>query len=140
MKSQSQSQTGQSRRIRCLLGMLGTDVHTKGIRTLAHLLRNEGIEVIYLGNHNTCEGMVQAMVDEDVDIVGLSFSSPNYVGYTRQLVDVMKQEGVEDIPVMLGGLIHEEDFPELHEIGVTGIFGPGAQIDDIVNYIQTVTT
>ena len=109
MKDQARA-TREDTRIRCLLGMLGTDIHTKGIRTLAHLLRNEGVEVIYIGSHNTCEAMVQAMIDEDVDVVGVSYSSANYLDYTRQLIEAMKEQGVEnDVAVMVGGLIHDED-------------------------------
>lgn len=135
-----QTPAQQGTRIRCLLGMLGTDIHTKGIRTLAHLLRNEGIEVIYIGSHNTCEGMVQAMIDEDVSVVGLSFSSSNYVNYTRQLIETMKEQGIDkDVAVMVGGLIHDEDAPELKEMGVQGIFGPGSEIRNIVEFIQSVS-
>src|SRR3546814_9286045 len=76
----------ETRTVRCLLGMLGTDVHSKGIRTLAQILRDAGIEVIYIGEHNSVEGMASAVVDEDADIVGVSFSSAAYVEYTRQLV------------------------------------------------------
>jgi methylmalonyl-CoA mutase C-terminal domain/subunit len=116
--------------------MLGTDVHTKGIRTLAQLLRDRGIEVIYLGEHNTCAGMVNALIAEDADIVGLSFSSSAYVEYLRQLMDLMKDKGVGRIPVMVGGLVHAEDHERLRQIGIDGIFGPGSRLEDIVEYIQ----
>lgn len=139
MNSQSRA-SKEEKTIRCLLGMLGTDVHTKGIRTLAHLLRNEGIEVIYIGNHNTCEGMVQAMIDEDVDIAGVSYSSPNYLDYSRKLTDLIVEKGIGDVPVMVGGLIHEEDFPALQGMGVKGIFGPGSRIEDIVRFIHSATS
>jgi len=122
--------------VRCLLGMLGTDVHSKGIRTLAQVLRDAGIEVIYIGEHNTVEGMASAVVDEDADIVGLSFSSAAYIEYTRQLIEAMRRRGVGDVPVMLGGIIHPDDHAVLHEIGVAGIFGPGSQMDDIIAFIR----
>jgi methylmalonyl-CoA mutase C-terminal domain/subunit len=125
--------------IRCLLGMLGTDVHTKGIRTLAQLLRDQGVEVIYLGEHNTCEGMVNALIAEDPDILGLSFSSSAYVEYLRQLTTLMKQKGVGDTPVMVGGLVHVEDHDTLARMGITGIFGPGSQFSQIVEFIQRAT-
>lgn len=124
--------------IRCLLGMLGTDVHSKGIRTLAQMLRDRGIEVIYLGEHNTCEGMTQALIAEDADLVGLSFSSSNYLDYTQQLIDTMQAQGVSNIPVMVGGLIHPEDRDALDEMGVAGVFGPGSDIDDIVAFIRSI--
>ena len=122
--------------VRCLLGMLGTDVHSKGIRTLAQLLRDRGIEVIYIGEHNTCEGMTQAIIAEDPDLVGLSFSSSNYLDYTEQLIATMREQDVTDVPVMLGGLIHPEDEGALRSMGVAGIFGPGSDIDAILEFIH----
>jgi methylmalonyl-CoA mutase C-terminal domain/subunit len=119
--------------------MLGTDVHTKGIRTLAQLLRDRGVEVIYLGEHNTAEGMVNAILAEDVDVVGLSFSTATYVHYTRVLIEAMKTAGVDDVPVMLGGLIHRDDEDELKSIGVKGIFGPGSTTDGIMQFLQDIT-
>lgn len=125
------------KKIRCLLGMLGTDVHTKGLRTLAQLLRDAGIEVIYLGEHNTVDGMVNAMIQEDVDVVGISFSIATYLHHTKQLVDAMKAKGVADIPVMVGGLIHPDDEPKLREIGVSGIFGPRSTTPEILDFIRS---
>ena len=122
--------------VRCLLGMLGTDVHSKGIRTLAQVLRDAGIEVIYIGEHNSVEGMASAVVDEDTDIVGVSFSSAAYIEYTRQLIEAMRRKGVGDVPVMLGGLIHPDDHEALRGIGVAGIFGPGSRMEDIIEFIR----
>tara|TARA_B110000211_G_C14089155_1_gene558067 strand:+ start:4010 stop:4441 length:432 start_codon:yes stop_codon:yes gene_type:complete len=131
--------TPSNDRIRCLLGMLGTDVHNKGIRTLAQLLRDEGIEVIYIGEHNTCPGMVQALIAEDADIIGLSYCSSNYLDYTQQLIEEMHKQGVRDVPIMLGGLIHQEDHQALKDMGVNGIFGPGSKTDSIIEFLQQVT-
>lgn len=125
-------------KIRCLLGMLGTDVHSKGIRTLAQLLRDRGVEVIYLGEHNTAESFINAIIAEDVDLVGLSFSTSTYVHYTRDLIEKMKQAGVGDVPVMLGGLIHADDEPELRDIGVKGIFGPGTSIEQVIDFLTNL--
>jgi methylmalonyl-CoA mutase, C-terminal domain len=124
------------KKIRCLLGMLGTDVHTKGIRTLAQVLRDDGIEVIYLGEHNTIEGMVNALVQEDADVVGISFSIATYLHYAKQLIDMMQVRGVGDIPVMVGGLVHPDDHEKLKEIGVKGIFGPGSTTPEILAFIR----
>jgi methylmalonyl-CoA mutase C-terminal domain/subunit len=128
-----------SSRIRCLLGMIGTDVHSKGIRTLAQLLRDRGVEVIYLGEHNTTDGMVNAMLAEDVDVVGLSFSTSTYVHYTRELLDKMRIAALDDVSVMLGGLIHRDDELALRAIGVQGIFGPGSTTEQIMAFLQDVT-
>ncbi len=134
----SQSPMPQSK-IRCLLGMLGTDVHSKGIRTLAQLLRDRGVEVIYLGEHNTARGMINATIAEDADLVGLSFSTATYLHYTRDLMEQMRAAGLGDVPVMLGGLIHADDEPALREMGVRGIFGPGSTMDQIVAFLQSAT-
>ncbi|MET0544777.1 MAG: cobalamin-dependent protein [Caulobacterales bacterium] len=128
-----------SQPIRCLLAMLGTDVHSKGIRTLARLLRDYGVEVIYLGEHNTAEGVINAVIAEDADIVGLSYSTSTYLHYTRELMEKMQAAGVSDVPVMLGGLIHAEDEPELAAMGVKGVFGPGAPIDAVLDFLESAT-
>ena len=126
-------------KIRCLLAMLGTDVHSKGIRTLAQILRDHGVEVIYLGEHNTAEGVINAIIAEDADVVGLSYSTATYLHYTGELLRKMQAEGVGDVPVMLGGLIHPEDEPELREMGVQGIFGPGSTTQQIISFLAAVT-
>lgn len=120
--------------------MLGTDVHSKGIRTLAQLLRDRGVEVIYLGEHNTAEGVINALIAEDADLIGLSYSTATYLHYTRDLMQKMRTAGVGDVPVMLGGLIHADDEPALREMGVRGIFGPGSTLTDIVDFLQRVTS
>jgi methylmalonyl-CoA mutase C-terminal domain/subunit len=117
------------------LGMLGLDVHTKGIRTLVFLLRERGCEVIYFGEHLTAKSMIRSSVAEDVDVLGVSFSSNAYLDYCRELVQHMRDQGVDQIPLMIGGLIHKDDHEELRAIGVSGIFGPGSSIDDIVSFI-----
>jgi len=126
-------------KIRCLLGMLGTDVHSKGIRTLAQLLRDMGVEVIYLGEHNTPEGFVNAIIAEDVDAVGLSFSTATYLHYVRDLTAKMRLADLGDVPLMLGGLIHPEDESELRNMGVKGIFGPGSTTTQVVDFLVEVT-
>ncbi|MBB4643024.1 cobalamin B12-binding domain-containing protein [Rhizorhapis suberifaciens] len=123
--------------VRCLLGMLGTDVHSKGIRTLARLLDEAGgIEVDYIGEHNSIEGMANAVVESKADIVGVSFSSAAYVEYTRQLIEAMKEKGVGHVPLMLGGMIHPDDIAELKEMGVAGLFGAGSKTQDIISFVQ----
>jgi methylmalonyl-CoA mutase, C-terminal domain len=126
----------EQKKIRCMLGMLGTDVHTKGIRTLSQLLRDAGVEVIYLGEHNTVEGMVSAVIAEDPDVLGLSFSTASYLLYVERLMARMKEQNVSDVPVMLGGLIHEEDRAALNALGVYGIFGPGSSMPGIMAFLE----
>lgn len=125
--------------VRCMLGMLGTDVHSKGIRTLARLLDEAGgIEVDYIGEHNSVEGMATAVAERKADIVGLSFSSAAYVEYTRQLIEAMKEKGVGHVPVILGGMIHPDDVDELKGMGVAGVFGAGSRTEDIILFVQNV--
>jgi methylmalonyl-CoA mutase, C-terminal domain len=123
------------RRIRCVLGMLGVDVHSKGLRTLARLLRDRGVEVVYLGEHNSPEGMANVLAQEDADVVGLSFSTTTYLHHTRLLIEAMRRAGVDDVPVIVGGLIHPDDEPELREMGVAGIFGPGSTTEQIMAFL-----
>lgn len=127
----------KSNAVQCLLGMLGTDVHSKGIRTIAQLLSDAGgIEVSYIGEHNTVEAMADAVLKTNADIVGVSFSSAAYVEYTRRLIAAMKDRGVGHVPLMLGGLIHPDDVEDLKNMGVSGLFGPGSKLDDIIEFVQ----
>lgn len=127
----------QRNTVNCLLGMLGTDVHSKGIRTLARILDEAGgIDVHYIGEHNSVEGMVDAIIARNASIVGLSFSSAAYVEYTRQLIEAMKRRDLGHVPVMLGGIIHPDDVDELKAMGVAGIFGAGSRTADIVSFVQ----
>jgi methylmalonyl-CoA mutase C-terminal domain/subunit len=126
-----------SGRVRCLLGMVGTDVHSKGIRTIAQMLRDAGIEVIYLGEHNSIQGMAQAALDEDADVVGLSFSSAAYLDYMAMLMEALAARGIGDVPVMIGGLIHPDDREPLQALGVKGIFGPGATTEEITAFVRS---
>jgi methylmalonyl-CoA mutase C-terminal domain/subunit len=126
------------RSVRCLLGMLGVDVHSKGLRTVSLLLRDHGVEVVYLGEHNSPSALAQAARSEDVDVVGVSFSNSTYVHHTAQLIASMKDAGVDDIPIMIGGLIHRDDHERLHELGVAAIFGPGSTVEEIMAFMDGV--
>ena len=127
-----------TKKIRCLLGMLGTDVHNKGIRVLSQILSDADIEVIYIGEHNTCEGMVARVVEEAPDIVGVSYSSSTYMDYTRELLLLMRERGVMHIPLMIGGLIHAEDHQALMDLGVKAIFGPGSRTPEMVAFVRQI--
>jgi methylmalonyl-CoA mutase, C-terminal domain len=120
------------------LGMLGLDVHTKGLRTLSHRLTELGCDVAYFGEHLTVEALVRQAKERDVDLIGISFSSGAYVEHCRDVIAEMRSQGVA-LPLMIGGLIHQDDHPALKEMGVEGIFGPGSQIEDIIDFIEEVT-
>lgn len=123
-----------------MLGMLGTDVHSKGIRTLARILDDAGgIDVVYIGEHNSAEGMALKVRECGAAVVGVSFSSSAYVEYTRRLIAAMKCAGVGNIPVMIGGMVHPDDVVELTEIGVAKVFGAGSTTTEIVAWVQSVS-
>ena len=124
-------------KVRCVLGMLGTDAHTKGIRTLSRIFRDAGIEVVYLGEHNTYEQFAASVAAEDADLAGVSFSTAGYVKHVGALMRALDDAGVADVPVMVGGLIHADDEPALRELGVAGIFGPGSTTDSILDFVFT---
>jgi methylmalonyl-CoA mutase cobalamin-binding domain/chain len=94
--------------------------------------------VIFFGEHLTAKALVRAAIAEDVDLVGLSFSSGAYVDHCRDFLLEMRTQGAEEIPLMIGGLIHQDDHAALNAMGIVGIFGPASQIEDIVAYIEKV--
>ena len=128
------SETG--RPLRCALGMLASDKHNKGLRVIAQLLRDEGVEVIYLGEYNTARTIAQAVVDEDVDLLGISAFTGNYVAKLEELMSELRRVGAGDVPVMLGGLIHADDEPTLRAAGVDVVFGPRTGRHDVLAYVR----
>lgn len=125
--------------IRAVLGMLGADVHNKGLRTFARRLRDRGAEVIYLGDHNTAEQLANSAVAEDADVVGVSFGMASYLAHCENLVAAMRALGADDIPIMVGGLVHREDVQALRDVGVDGVFIPGHTLDEVVEWLEKVT-
>jgi methylmalonyl-CoA mutase C-terminal domain/subunit len=117
--------------------MLGVDIHNKGIRTLARLLRDRGVEVIYIGEHNSPQAMARTALTEDVDVVGVSFSISSYMGHVEHLVRELRAVGADDVAVMVGGLIHDEDVPALLELGVGAVFGPGSSTDAVMEFLYS---
>jgi methylmalonyl-CoA mutase, C-terminal domain len=124
--------------LRCMLGMLGVDCHSKGLRSLARMLRDRGVEVIYMGEHNTSAGFADAIVSEDPDVVGISFSTSTYMHHVGDMLKEMRSAGVAEVPLMIGGLIHPDHEESLREMGVAGIFGPGSTRDEIFAFLDTL--
>lgn len=122
--------------MRCVLGMVGIDPHNKGIRTLGRRLRDHGIEVVYIGEHNTPEGMFRVAVDEDADVVGVSFSTANYTENVRMLLEARSKLGADDVELIVGGLIHPDHVDLLISMGVAGVFGPGTSIADVTDLLD----
>jgi methylmalonyl-CoA mutase C-terminal domain/subunit len=121
--------------IRVLIGKVGLDGHERGARVVSLMLRDEGMEVIYTGIRQTVESIVQVAIQEDVDVVGLS-SLAGAHDLSVEIVNQLKKKGKDDVLVIVGGIIPDEDIPLLKEGGVSAVFGPGASIKDIVKHIQ----
>jgi len=125
-----------SRPIRVVVGKPGLDGHDRGIKVVARALRDAGMEVIYTGLHQTPEQIVAAALAEDADAVGLSVLSGAHMTQFRRLVRLLDEADASDIVVFGGGIIPAEDIAELKEIGVHGIFTPGASTADIVAWLR----
>ncbi|MDP6782935.1 MAG: cobalamin-dependent protein [Dehalococcoidia bacterium] len=127
-----------AKRTRVLLAKMGLDAHDTGIRVLAEALRDAGMEVVYLGPHNPAERVARAAVEEDVQVIGLGFHCFDHLVHTPLLMKGLRQQGASrKVLVVLGGVIPQEDYPRLQEIGVARVFGPGSLTHDIVDYIAT---
>jgi len=127
---------GEEKRIRVLVAKPGLDGHDRGAKVLALGLRDEGMETIYTGLRQTPEKIVQAAVQEDVDVIGLSCLSGAHKYLFPRVVELLKEKRMEDVLVIGGGIIPEEDIPFLKEKGVTEIFGPGTFVREIADYIR----
>ncbi|MBI2917314.1 MAG: cobalamin B12-binding domain-containing protein [Chloroflexi bacterium] len=126
----------QSRKIRVLMAKPGLDGHDRGAKVVARALRDAGMEVIYTGIRQSPEMVVQAAVQEDVDVVGLSILSGAHMELFPAIVQGLKEAGLNDVVLVAGGIIPEEDRAALKQLGIEGTFGPGANTRDIVEYIQ----
>lgn len=124
------------RRIRILMAKAGLDGHDRGVKVVARALRDAGVEVIYTGLHQTPEQVVRAAVDEDVDAIGLSLLSGAHMTHFPRILDLLRQEGAEDIVLFGGGTIPDEDVLILKQMGVAELFTPGASTVDIVNWVK----
>jgi len=124
------------RRIRVLLTKPGLDGHDRGVKVLTMGLRNEGLEVIYSGLRQSPEMIVQSAIQEDVDVVGLSCLSGAHKYLFPRVTELLKEKGVDDMLVVSGGIIPEEDVPFLKDKGINAVFGPGTPIKEIAAYIR----
>jgi methylmalonyl-CoA mutase C-terminal domain/subunit len=124
------------KKIRVLVAKPGLDGHDRGAKVVARALRDAGMEVIYTGLRQTPEMIAQAALQEDVDVVGLSILSGAHMALAPRIMELLKANGQGDIHVFIGGIVPDEDIPRLKEIGVRGVYGPGASTQDIVNDIR----
>ena len=128
------------KKIRVLIGKPGLDGHDRGAKVIAAAFRDAGFEVIYTGLHQLSESIVEAAIQEDVDIIGLSILSGAHMTIFPKIIDLLKQKNAEHIIVIGGGIIPEEDIKKLMQMGVKRIFTPGAPTNEIVEYIKEITT
>jgi methylmalonyl-CoA mutase C-terminal domain/subunit len=124
------------RKIRVLIGKPGLDGHDRGAKVVASALRDAGMEVIYTGLHQTPEMIVEAAIQEDVDVVGLSILSGAHMTLFPKIIEMLGKQGAGDIMVIGGGIIPEDDAEELHKMGVAAVFTPGAPTSEIVDFIK----
>src|SRR5579862_1983210 len=129
---------GHERKIRVLVAKPGLDGHDRGAKVIARALRDAGMEVIYTGLRQTPEMIVEAALQEDVDVIGLSILSGAHMALTPRVIELMKKNDMNDVKLILGGIIPDEDVPTLEKMGVSGIFGPGASMDKIVEHVRKV--
>ena len=124
-------------RIRVLVAKPGLDGHDRGAKVIARGLRDAGMEVIYTGLHRSPTQIAEAALQEDAQVVGLSVLSGAHGTLVPKVVDALAERGLDDVLVVVGGIIPDADISPLEEGGVAKVFGPGSRVDEIVNYIQT---
>lgn len=123
-------------KIRVIVAKPGLDGHDRGAKVVARALRDAGMEVIYTGLRQTPEMIAEAALQEDVHVVGLSVLSGAHMALAPRVLELLKENGQEDVKVFIGGIIPNEDEPRLLELGVAGVFGPGTSTDLIVDQIR----
>lgn len=133
----STEQGSEQRTIRCLVAKVGLDGHDRGAHVIARAFRDAGFEVIYSGLHKAPEEIVQAAVQEDVDVLGVSILSGAHNTLVPKIVDGLEEyNALSDTLVIVGGIVPEDDRPELRELGVAEIFGPGASMEETIQFVR----
>ena len=120
---------------RILVAKPGLDGHDRGAKVIARTLRDAGMEVIYTGLRQTPEMIVSAALQEDVDAVGLSILSGAHKTIVPRIIELLAENEMEELPIFLGGIIPDEDIPEMMDAGVDAVFGPGTSLEKISDYI-----
>ena len=123
-------------KIRVLIAKPGLDGHDRGAKVVARALRDAGMEVIYTGLRQTPEMVAEAALQEDVDVVGLSILSGAHMALAPKVLELLKENGQDQVKVFIGGIIPDEDLPRLKEMGVTGVYGPGTSTEEIIQEVK----
>jgi methylmalonyl-CoA mutase, C-terminal domain len=124
-----------SQRTRVVIAKPGLDGHDRGAKVIARALRDAGMEVIYTGLRQTPEQIVSAALQEDADVIGLSILSGAHMHICPRIVELLREHKMDDVLVVVGGIIPDVDIPKLNELGIRGVFLPGTPMQDIVNFI-----
>jgi methylmalonyl-CoA mutase cobalamin-binding domain/chain len=132
-----QASTSTPSKIRVVVAKPGLDGHDRGAKIIARALRDAGMEVIYTGLHQTPEQIVETVIQEDADAVGLSILSGAHMTLVPRVVELLREQGIDDVVITVGGTIPAEDIPELKALGVAEVFTPGAPTQAIVDFIRT---
>jgi methylmalonyl-CoA mutase C-terminal domain/subunit len=127
-----------AKKIRVLIAKPGLDGHDRGAKVVARALRDAGMEVIYTGLRQTPEMIAQAALQEDVDVIGLSILSGAHMALAPRIMELLKVNNQTEVHVFIGGIVPDEDIPRLKELGVRGVYGPGASTEDIVQDIRAL--
>ena len=130
----------QARKIRVVVAKPGLDGHDRGAKIIARALRDAGMEVIYTGLHQTPEQIVETVLQEDADAVGLSILSGAHMTLVPRVVELLNEQDAGDVLVTVGGTIPNQDIPQLKELGVAEVFTPGAPTQDIIDFIKGAVT
>ncbi len=123
-------------KIRILIAKPGLDGHDRGAKVIARALRDAGMEVIYTGLRQTPEMIIESALQEDVDAIGLSILSGAHMTLLPRIIELLQANNLEDVLVFAGGIIPDEDIPALKEAGVAGVFGPGANTEEIARFVR----
>ncbi len=124
------------RKIRVVIAKPGLDGHDRGAKVIARALRDAGMEVIYTGLRQSPEQIAAAALQEDADVIGLSILTGAHMHVCPRLMELLKEKGLDDVLVLVGGIIPDVDIPKLKDMGVKGIFLPGSPMQDIIDYIN----
>jgi methylmalonyl-CoA mutase C-terminal domain/subunit len=124
------------KKIRVLVAKPGLDGHDRGAKVIARALRDAGMEVIYTGIRQTPEMIAEAALQEDVDVVGMSILSGAHMALFPRVMELLRENDMDDVLVVVGGIIPDEDVPALDGMGIKGVFGPGTPTDEIVAFIR----
>jgi methylmalonyl-CoA mutase C-terminal domain/subunit len=126
-----------TRRLRVVIAKPGLDGHDRGAKVIARALRDAGMEIIYTGLRQTPELIVTAALQEDADVIGLSILSGAHNHIAPRLMELLRHKGLDDVLVIMGGIIPDADIPKLQALGVKGVFPPGTPMQDIIEFINT---